>query len=225
MELTSKSSDLSSKKLTTILRFGITGWMLIIGSMCSGQGSWSPLTNQSPDLNYGVMLLLSDGSLICKTISGGNDTIGNVWDKLTPDIKGSYINGTWSTIAPMHDTRLYFASQVLKDGRVFVAGGEYGSGGSTAETYNPVTNVWTRVPFGSHYFGDANSEILPDGRVLLGVISNTDPNAGDSSLIYNPRTNQWQTGPQSINSHDESVWVKLPDNSILFDSSRHLFDL
>ena len=68
------------------------------------------------------MLVLSDGTVICKSYSGGTDGIGNTFYKLTPDIHGSYVNGTWSAIAPMINTRLYFSSQVLKDGRVYVAG-------------------------------------------------------------------------------------------------------
>lgn len=176
------------------------------------QGSWTPLTNFAPDTNVGGMLLLSDGTVMAKTISCACDTIGNVWDKLTPDSTGSYINGTWSRLAPMHDTRLYFASQVLKDGRVFVAGGEYGSGGSKAETYNPLTNTWTMAPSSGKFFSDANSEILNDGRVMVATLNGS----GNGTIIFNPTTNTWATGPTCHHSHDESAWVKLRDNSILF---------
>src|SRR5258706_15375050 len=73
------------------------------------QGTWTPLTNIPTDLSGGLMLLLSDGTVICKTESGGTDGIGSLWNKLTPDIHGSYINGTWSSIAAMNNTRLYFS--------------------------------------------------------------------------------------------------------------------
>jgi hypothetical protein len=178
----------------------------------TAQSSWTPLTNLSPDTNAGVMLLLSDGTVMAKTISCTCDTIGNVWNKLTPDSLGSYVNGTWSRLASMHDTRFYFASQVLKDGRVFVAGGEYGSGGSKAETYNPLTDTWTMAPNLNRLFADANSEILNDGRVLVGTLDGS----GANTAIFNPVTNTWANGPTCQNSHDESAWVKLRDNSILF---------
>src|SRR6478672_6029824 len=55
---------------------------------------FTPLTRLAPDANGGVMLLLSDGTVMAKTSSGGGDGIGNVWDRLTPDINGSYANGT-----------------------------------------------------------------------------------------------------------------------------------
>src|SRR5689334_10044251 len=83
------------------------------------QGTWSPVAALAPDQNGGVMILLSDGTVMAKTFSGGSDGYGNKWDRLTPDIHGSYANGTWaSNIAAMHSTRLYFSSQLLKDARL-----------------------------------------------------------------------------------------------------------
>lgn len=187
------------------------------------QGTWTPLTNPSTVLNGGVMvmLLLSDGTVMAKTDSCGSDTTATAtWAKLTPDIHGSYINGTWTTITPSHDTRVYFASQVLMDGRVFVAGGEIenesingnGTGGYSGEVYNPVTDSWSMAPPQNAYFGDANSEILPDGKVLIAVLNGP----GDSTMIFDPVANTWAGGPLCHGTHDESAWLKLADSSILF---------
>jgi hypothetical protein len=175
------------------------------------QGTWTPVTTPAPDYNGGVMLLLSNGTVICKTYTGGTDSMGIVWDRLTPDTSGSYANGTWDTIAAMHDSRLYFSSQVLKDGRVYVAGGEYGTGGSRAEIYNPVTNKWTFAPNNSLNFSDANSEVLPDGKILQAVVG-----SGTQTIIYNPVTNTWGASHFCLGGHDESSWVKLADGSVLF---------
>ena len=46
------------------------------------------------------MLLLTDGTVMCQQQGGRN------WKKLTPDAKGSYLNGTWSDLAPMNNTLL-----------------------------------------------------------------------------------------------------------------------
>ena len=175
-------------------------------------GTWTRVTASAPNANAGVMLVLSDGSVICKTSAGGTDGIGNTWNKLTPNAQGSYIGGTWSTIAPMYDTRLYFSSQVLMDGRVYVAGGEYGTGGTAGEVYDPVANTWTRTPAPSARLSDANTEMLPDGRVLQALVAGT----LKSTQIYNPLTNTYSTGPTCNGIHNESVWMKLPDASILF---------
>ena len=175
-------------------------------------GTWTAVATTAPHTNLGHMLLLSDGSVICKSSGGGSDGDGNIWDKLTPDIHGSYVNGTWSSIAPMVNTRLFFSSQILKDGRVYVAGGEYGTGKSAGEIYNPVTNTWTLTGAPGGVVSDANSEILEDGRVLQALVQG----ALTATVIYNPATNAYTTGPTARGIHNESAWVKLPDNSILY---------
>ncbi len=179
----------------------------------NAQGTWTKITAAAPDPNFGVMLLLSDGTVMAKSSAGSTDGYGKIWDRLTPDSHGSYVNGTWSktSIAPMINSRLYFSSQVLQDGRVYVAGGEYGSGNSKAETYDPLTNVWTATPNPGHVFSDANSEILPDGRVLNALVEGS----LRGNLIYNPATNTFINGASCLGIHNESTWVKLPDGSIL----------
>src|ERR1700733_4850292 len=61
-------------------------------------GTWTKVTNLAPHDNMGVMVLLTDGTVICHNSTGGTTKgggIGTGWDRLTPDIHGSYINGTW----------------------------------------------------------------------------------------------------------------------------------
>ena len=184
---------------------------LLIVAGTVNAGTWTPVTRTAPSASGGLMLLLTDGTVMCKSSSGTTDGIGNAWNKLTPDSTGSYVNGTWTSLAPMADTRLYFSSQVLKDGRVFVAGGEYGTGGSLGETYNPVTNTWTSAPVQAQRISDANSEILPDGRVLVALVTGT----LRSTIIFDPVLNTWIAGPTANGIHNESAWVKLPDGSSL----------
>lgn len=172
-------------------------------------GTWTALTNFG---GGGTMMLLSDGSVM---IQGGG--ISSSWSRLTPNSSGSYVNGTFSSLASMSLSRLYFASNVLPDGRVFVYGGEYSNGSqnwtNTGEIYNPVNNTWTNVPsnpfIGS--FGDDPSAMLPDGTVMCGYLS------GPQTYIYNPTTNSWSQGATKLlgDRSDEETWVKLADGSIL----------
>ena len=109
---------------------------------------WKKLNNP---LSFSVdtMLLLTDGSIMCHEYETAN------WHKLVPDAKGNYVNGTWHPMTPLPanaplpqhgpvDAPLYYASAVLKDGRVFVAGGEYNAGSQVdllaAEIYDPVAD-------------------------------------------------------------------------------------
>jgi hypothetical protein len=143
--------------------------------------------------------------------------ISSNWYRLTPDIHGSYVNGTWTTLAAMHDARLYFSSDVLPDGRVFVAGGEYGSAGihspnsETAEVYDPLANVWTSLPSSGKDFYDSVSKVLPSGNVLVA------PVYSGGTVIFNYKNNTWTNGPNFVRGtdQDEASWVRLPDDSIL----------
>lgn len=198
-----------AKSVYFISLFLIT--MIVFGNQSVAQGAFTALTNTAPAGNNGVMLLLSNGTVMCKSNAGGGDGYGNQWNLLTPDASGSYVNGTWTTLATMTKTRLYFASQVLQDGRVFVAGGEYGTGGNFFEIYDPVANTWSGEKNYGKNISDANSEILQNGKVMV-----TPVNDRPNTFIWNPADNTYVAGPQNLGNTNESAWVKLPDNSILF---------
>ena len=162
------------------------------------------------------MMLLTDGTVMAQEAG-----VTNVWYRLTPNSSGSYSSGTWSTtsIANMGTQRLYFASNVLANGNVFVMGGEYsGSSGSendnnTGQIYNTATNTWTNVgTFPNSAFGDDPSTLLTSGNLLTGYIG------GPQTYIYNVSTNSFSatTGNKPDNDQsDEEGFVKLPNNDVL----------
>ncbi|TCO87341.1 Kelch motif protein [Chthoniobacter flavus] len=201
----SDSSLPSADFISHVTRLALVLATLGIFACSAIAGSWTPLTQRAPR-TIGLMVLLSDGTVLAQNNNG------TAWYRLTPDSQGHYATGTWSTIAAMHDSRLYCATQMLKDGRIFVAGGEYGTGHTTAEVYNPLTNVWTELPSANATFSDANSEILPDGRVIVALVQGT----LKQTIIYNPVANTWTAGPTTNGIHNESMWIKQPDDSILF---------
>jgi hypothetical protein len=225
--------------------FKMTRWLglllAILGLVAPGQvlavGSWTPLANLFTNSSgAGHMMLLSDGTVMVQNNGG------NYWARLSPDNHGHYVNGTWSALASMHDSRSFYSSQVLTDGRVFVAGAEYGNGGAQfdvvgarAEIYDPVANTWTQInppsallnyttPPGvsvdtnKQAFFDSASMLLPDGTVLVGPV---DPAIYNGTLIYNPFSNTWTNGPLTVNNPQgigcqaEATWVKLANDSIL----------
>src|SRR4051794_34606273 len=112
------------KHLSSILLLALfTPWTLPV----QAAGTWTAVT--APPASLSHMLLLSDGTVMGLDYSSGAES--NRWYRLTPDSSGRYANGTWTTIQPMSDTRLFFSSQVLTNGKVLVAGGEYGTGKTT----------------------------------------------------------------------------------------------
>src|SRR6266581_3845854 len=158
-------------------------------------GTWVVLTRTAP-ASVDTMLLLPDGTVMAANAGG------SAWYRLTPDIHGSYVNGTWTLIAPTHYTRLFYSSQVLTNGNVYVAGGEYGTGTAHAELYNFLNNSWSDIaqPAADPTYSDAVSKILPNGNVLQGT-------TGTGVWIYNVVANTITAGPAARNQN-EACWVK-----------------
>ena len=200
-------------------------------------GSWKPLAN-FPAEGVGHMHLMSDGTVMAQ----GGGGAGTNWFRLTPDTNGSYLTGQWSSMTPMHDTRRYYSSDVLQDGRVFVAGGEYGTGYDKAEGYDPIATNWTPIPInglvstatnlgaqGEHFngFADSLSVLLSTGQVLITPVT---PVPLGETVLFDPQSNTLLEGailPFGDSSADEQSAVKLPDDSILtfdsdFDGERYI---
>ena len=155
------------------------------------------------------MILLTDGSVL---IHNADKTPGFLapqtaaqWLRLTPDDHGQYNTPgvTWSAALPMTTAREYFASGVLRDGRVFVIGGEYssdtvntpappssGQDSPLGEIFDPVTGQWSPIlkPATFSYIkGDVPACVLADGRVLLGSITTNQTVLWDPPAIPGPR--------------------------------------
>ena len=180
--------------------------------------SWQRVNN-NPPVNIGTILLLTDGTVIGHQEDDQNGDVATLaWYKLTPDINGSYVNGTWSQIAslPTGYGPLFFGSAVLKDGRVLVEGGEYNQygGGFTklGAIYDPVANTWTSVnaPSGWSNIGDASTVVLTDGTLMLAnAISK-------QQALFNSSTLTWTaTGTGKFDINDEEGWTLLPGGKVL----------
>jgi hypothetical protein len=194
--------------LLKLMGAALVACALVVSPKANAQG-WVTLNNQ---MSLGTMLLLPDGTVMAQS-AGTTAT----WYKLTPDYTGGYTNGTWTQLQSMHYTRLYYASEVLPNGNVFVAGGEYGEGTNhNAEIYDPLDDTWTVAPNtpGVVQFADSCSEMLPNGNVLVSPVDTT---TYGETLIWNTYAGTWSVGPTLYEYGDssEASWVKLPDNSIL----------
>src|SRR5437899_2219049 len=91
-------------------------------------GTWAPLAT-APPTGVNCCMLLGDGTVLTYDGSGN-------CNRLTPDNHGGYIHGTWTRLSKMNNGRLFFASAMLTNGNVFVAGGEYGGGHDHAELFD-----------------------------------------------------------------------------------------
>ena len=167
----------------------------------------------APGRSWHCTFCLTDGTVLAQ----GNQ--GQDWWKLTPDINGSYINGTWTQVASLaSDYDPYaMASATLSDGRVLIEGGEYNFGSfsftNMGAVYDPVANTWTNLtpPTGWEYIGDSPSAILPNGHFLIG-------RKFDMQMAeLDPTTMTW-TAMGSTGKADwfaEEGWTLMPDGTIL----------
>ncbi len=170
------------------------------------------LTHQPP-AGVGMTFQLTDGTVMFQGSAKAN------WYKLTPDINGSYLNGTWTQLAKLPNSYVpdAFASAVLADGRVLIEGGEYTNNNFTLTNkgaiYDPQANTWTMVapPTGWATIGDSPSVVLPNGLFMLGNKLTKD------MAVLDPATLTWTAIP-STNKKDfnaEEGWTLMPNGSVL----------
>ncbi|MFY9844637.1 MAG: hypothetical protein WA718_16800 [Terriglobales bacterium] len=173
--------------------------------------TWTPLTNRPP-ISASNPLLLNDGRVMVHDADYGD------WWALTPDVNGSYHNGTWRRLGqlPKGYAPLYFASAVLPDSRVVVLGGEYNDGQEVFTTlgaiYTPATNKWQtlQAPSGWTRVGDAQSVVLANGTFMVADCCTTQEALLDATNLTWTTTG---TGKADIN--DEEGWTLLPSGEVL----------
>ncbi|HEY1614655.1 MAG TPA: hypothetical protein VGF97_13285 [Rhizomicrobium sp.] len=187
-------------------------------------GTWTDYKGSLPFASGpDTSLLLTDGTVLMHDVCTSN------WFKLTPDKKGKYETGVWSSVAamPSNYTPLYFGAAILPDGRLIANGGEYNANCSGAWTnlgalYDPVANSWTAVspPSGWSSIGDAQTMILPTGSYMLAdCCATAEAIAGISGT-----TVTWtSTGSGKGDENDEEGWTPLPGGNVLtVDANRDL---
>jgi hypothetical protein len=208
-------------------------------------GSWQPLTHQPPmpdirDPQTGMFLseggaefpmLLTDGSVIVQDINSQQPHANGRVLKLTPDVNGSYLNGSWSEIASIPYIPFANAQAVLADGRVIIEGGEFTGVNldftltNQGAIYDPVADSWMsvspppffddlyppRAQFAPHPIGDSSCVVLADGTFML-----QDKMSRQAALL-DLNTMTWtETGTATKSDlNDEEGWTLLSNGKVL----------
>ncbi len=180
-------------------------------------GNWS-LAGQLLTARWGghTATRLADGRVL--VVGGFNGDERDEQSRLASAEIFDPSTGNWSETGRMTRRITRHTTTLLLDGRVLVVGG-YGestvreSTEWTAEVYDPLKGVWTRVqdlPLGGHHNSHA-ATLLADGRVLIygghGVV-----------VVYNPATNTWaivRRSPVERSRSSTHRSVRLLDGKVL----------
>ena len=192
-------------------RLMIAAALAVLPSMSVAQ-TIQQLKNQPPD-GAQITFQLTDGTILAQGYQNSDFWV------LTPDSKGSYVNGTWKQVGSLQSgySPSAEASQVLADGRVLVEGGEYNFGNfaltNKGAIYDPTKGTWTPVkpPKGWQNIGDSPSIVLPDGHFLIG------DKLHKRGAELDPKTMTWTAvgyrGKNDFNA--EEGWELMPNGSVL----------
>ena len=201
------------KVLVSRAAAGVALSLCLLATVASAQ-TWTPVTKAYPGTGAGAAFLLTDGTVMVHQEQSSNDA----WYKLTPDINGSYVNGSWSALAPIpFYSPLFFGSAVLPNGQLLVEGGEYNALNpvwtAMGALYNPATNKWKQIkpPAGWTTIGDAQNVLLNDGTDMQANCCTT------QFAYFNPTKSTWTAfdGNGKFDVFDEEGFNLLPNGQVL----------
>jgi len=203
-----------------VLGMGVLALAFSIGTLAQepfAPGTWTHTKKAPPSLVAHAMLL-TDGSVLVNSYFFSPHA--DPWYRLIPDSTGSYVNGTWvkAGTLPTGYNPVYFASQVLPNAQVAIFGGEYNNGNGEWTTlgalYEPGPNKWVPLsaPAAWTSVGDAQSSLLPDGKMMLANCCTRD----EAIMTLSNGIATWTpTGTGKADSNDEEGWTMLPGGKIL----------
>ena len=199
--------------------------------------TWTAAGNLNFGRSYHTATLLDNGNV---AIIGGYDP--NSTFQLTSLEIYDVATNSWSAGASMGQARDYHSASKLNNGKVLVSGGRIFTGGtpnynglSSAEIYDPVTNVWTAASdLTDTPICYGHQITLNNGNVLniAGVASfNTVDGASTPSVtyIYYTALDAWDTTTMLLDSRFEFASILMNDGRVMVsggaDNSVELYGL
>ena len=199
---------------------------LVDGSL----GSWYFANNLHQSRTNHTATLLPDGKILVtgghtKNLAlGENARLGKTVVLKSAEIYDP-ISKTWTATAEMNTERSDHKAILINGDKVLVSGGYFLKKSdsenkrtmeviSTAEIYNPTTEVWTtvtdmQIPRQRH-----SMITLPDNRILVSG-GDSGQDALGSAEIYDPDSNTWKLTANMLYQRSFPVMVKIPDNKIM----------
>jgi WD40 repeat protein len=151
-------------------------------------GVWAPTHPMHTAAGNRSATLLPSGLVLVAGGGGNNNSLVTSAELYHPH------TGTWTVTGSLHDGRYYQTGQsatLLGNGKVLVAGGNFGIGGSpvaSAELYDPRTGAWTLTGSLHQACAFQPATLLSSGQVLIagGSLTNDGSTALVTAELYHP---------------------------------------
>jgi hypothetical protein len=176
-------------------------------------GRWTVTGSLTMARNQPTATLLPNGQVL---VEGGVDSSGNYLasaELYTPAI--SPANATWTaTTHQMANGRTLHTATLLPDGQVLVAGGYNGGFLSSAELYDPASEMWAVTSPLITARDLHTATLLPNGKVLVAGGANGGAFLSSSEL-YDPATGMWTVTGSLNTARDGHTATLLPNGQVL----------
>ena len=185
-----------------------------------GTGAWATTGPMTQARHYHTATLLPNGKILVAGGDGGGFTLGEL--ARSPSNAELYdpATGIWTATQRMNYPHEQHTATLLPNGKVLVAGGTIGYGGSCtgdSELYDPAAGTWTMTHPMNDARWDHTATLLPNGKVLAagGQVCGGMPSSFTSADIYDPATGNWTaTGAMSGNRSQHTATL-LPNGKVL----------
>lgn len=154
-------------------------------------------------------VLMADGLVLA--IGGTTPTSGSAETY-------EWSNDNWTpTAGPMTEARHLAKAVLLADGRVLITGGIGASGAvlTSAETYDPVTRMFTPTGAMTTARRSHAMHLLDDGRVLLVGGASTAGTPVASAEIFDPNLGTFTTTGSALTAREDAQLFPLPGGQVL----------
>lgn len=158
---------------------------------------------------------LRDGRVL---VTGGEYIEGTWWHVLDSVEIYDPTSQTWTTAAPLNDSRSGHTATLLANGKVMVVGGQTMDGSTkeplaSVEVFTPHSGRWVHIaPLNEARVGHSVTE-LTDGRVL--VVGGVGKNGLARPEIFDPRTGRWTPAAPLATARRGHTAVRMEDGRVL----------
>ncbi|MBF6558407.1 MAG: hypothetical protein IVW52_20115 [Acidimicrobiales bacterium] len=186
-------------------------------------GTFVPTGSMAPAHYLCTATLLPDGRVLVAGGEGSAAVNGPTAELYDPQTGTFSPTGSLTLGLMTGDSRFGHTATLLSDGRVLLVGG-FGTGGATAELYDPQTGTFS--PFENLNVARAGhtATLLADGRVLVTGGEDANHSSIATAELYDPQTRTFRPTASLAVARAGHTATLLPDGRILVTGGNDTYD-